>query len=248
VRVGLSTRLPVCEIPNPRLGPEPRVGLLGAVSSRHGMILMAAVEKVPDDFPAERYSSFTVCEDCGHSAPFDLVGIPAGGTMNRIKALLRCSDCGSRSVGRGLFIPEWADSGITGIVGIDDAGQVATCEWIASAVVFFVLGNATGGYHRSLADCARRPQHVTVSAHDRSQAAQRAVTESSQFGGRGLEAVVVIGFATTGLSPDMGDGETEIAAVPVRSPRAGRCRDGSASAVAPRADIDRALRACRGYA
>jgi ribosomal protein L37E len=59
---------------------------------------MAAVENVPDDFPANHFTFFAFCEDCGHSAAVDRTRIPAGVTMNRMHALLRCSRCGSRKV------------------------------------------------------------------------------------------------------------------------------------------------------
>jgi hypothetical protein len=39
---------------------------------------MAAVENVPDDFPAKHFTFFAFCEDCGHSAAVDRTRIPAG--------------------------------------------------------------------------------------------------------------------------------------------------------------------------
>jgi hypothetical protein len=72
--------------------------MLVASSFLRWIIPMAAVENVPDDFPAESFSVFAFCESCHHYAAFDRARIPSGATMSRVRTRLRCSACGSREV------------------------------------------------------------------------------------------------------------------------------------------------------
>jgi hypothetical protein len=60
---------------------------------------MTDPENLPEDFPPESFSFFAFCDDCGHSAAVERARIPEGTSLQRMRHQLRCSACGSRSVG-----------------------------------------------------------------------------------------------------------------------------------------------------
>jgi hypothetical protein len=108
---------------------------------------MAAVDNVPDDFPAERFSVFAFCERCHHYAAIDRARIPAGATMSRVRTLLRCSACGSREAalrivypGAGGFRHDGGPMSGAGAGAADASGGRA----VGPATAYCVVGSPVG--------------------------------------------------------------------------------------------------------
>jgi hypothetical protein len=57
---------------------------------------MATDSNTLDDFPAESFAILVLCEACGRQGWLDRAKVPAGVTVQALRARLRCSACGSR--------------------------------------------------------------------------------------------------------------------------------------------------------
>ena len=57
---------------------------------------MSTIGNTLDDFPAERFTIFVLCNTCGHDSPLDRTKVPDGALLQDLPRVLLCRACGSR--------------------------------------------------------------------------------------------------------------------------------------------------------
>ena len=57
---------------------------------------MSIIGNTLDDFPAEDFTIFVLCNTCGHDTPLDRAKVPDGAFLQDLPRILFCRACGSR--------------------------------------------------------------------------------------------------------------------------------------------------------